>query len=117
MKNALFSLFFLLSFATFCQEQRIIVYDLLEETVDTIMPAAFDTTIIEEHTPFYIGDYDNQINMLCEDPPSEFIYEGTNWTKKRQASQHYDINKYPIRTSVRLCKWENDSIKAKCPEV
>ncbi len=89
-------------------------YNLFDGTVDTIDLSDFDTTIVEQHTNYFIGTIDNDLNTLNEEVPIENIYTGSNFTRKKQASTEYDINDFPIRTSVKLFKWENDSLKSNC---
>lgn len=96
------------------QNQRMLSYNLFDGTVDTIDLSDFDTTIVEQHTNYFIGNIDNDLNALNEEVPTENIYTGSNFTRKKQASTEYDINDFPIRTSVKLFKWENDSLKNKC---
>ncbi len=114
MKNLLILILFLIGFKSIAQDRKILGFDLFEGTVDTLSIPDFDTTIVEEHTNYFKGFINNDFNCLSENIPTENIYEGVNFTKKKQASLDYDINKYPIRTSVKLFKWENDSLKSKC---
>jgi len=96
------------------QNQRIISYNLFDGTVDTLNLVDFDTTIVREITNYYIGNFNSDLNDLSEEAPIDNIYSGSSYTHKRQASLDFDINNYPIRTSIKLFKLENDSIKSKC---
>ncbi len=96
------------------QNQRIISYNLFDGTVDTLNLVDFDTTIVSEMTEYFIGNFNSDLNDLNEEVPVHNINSGSSFTRKRQASLDFDINSYPIRTSVKLFKLENDSIKSKC---
>lgn len=114
MTRALLFLLVLFCFEATGQTKRIIAYNLFDGTVDTLNQVDFDTIIISEATNHFIGKFNNELNELFQEPPTENIYPGSNYTRKRQASLDFDLNNYPIRTSVKLFKFENDSIKSKC---
>jgi V8-like Glu-specific endopeptidase len=82
--------------------------------LDTLEIPNFDTLLIQEETSYNIGNYNSYYNNLNLLSPTENIFAESHFTRKRQASKDYDINNYPIRTSVKLFKWENDSIKSRC---
>lgn len=96
------------------QNRRIISYNLFDKTVDTLNIVDFDTTIVSEMTEYFIGNFNSDLNYLSEEAPVDNIYPGSSFTQKRQASLDFDINNYPIRTSIKLFKLENDSIKSNC---
>jgi len=96
------------------QNQRIISYNLFDGTVDTLNLVDFDTTIVSEMTEYFIGNFNSDLNDLSEQAPFDNIYSGSNFTRKRRASLDFEINNYPVRTSIKLFKLENDSIKSKC---
>lgn len=114
MKKTLTFLLILFCINAFGQNERIISYDLIDGIVDTLNLADFDTSIIREHTNYYLGNFNQEFNILNEEVPIENIYPESNFTLKKQASLDYDINNFPIRTSVKLFKLENDSLKSKC---
>ena len=116
MKNTkvLLYIFFFCCLDVVGQNQRIISFNLFNGSVDTLDNVDFDTTIASEKTIFSLGNFNNDLNLLSEDKPVDNLYPGSNYTRKRQASLDFDINQFPIRTSVKLFKLENDSIKSKC---
>lgn len=114
MRRIITYLLILFCLKTIGQEEKILSFNLLKGTVDTLDLGDFDTSIVEEHTNYFIGNIDNNIAFLNEEVPTENIYPGSNFTRKRQASTAYDINDFPIRTTVKLYKWENNSLKSKC---
>lgn len=114
MRTIITSLLILFCLNTFGQNRRIICYNLIENKVDTLNIVDYDTTIIKEHTNYYVGNINEDFNILSEVAPVENVYPESNFTRKRQASLDYNINDFPVRTSVKLFKWENDSLKSKC---
>jgi len=114
MKRILLLIFCLCLLNTVGQSQRIISYNLFDGTVDTLDQVDFDTTILSEITNYSIGNFDSEINNLSEDVPIVNVYPGSNFTYKRQASLDYEIDDFPIRTSVKLFKCVNDSLKNRC---
>ena len=114
MRKTFTYLLLLFCFNTFGQTKRILCYNLIDGTVDTLNIVDYDTTIIREHTNYFVGNINEDYTILSEVAPVENVYPESNFTRKRQASLDYDINDFPIRTSVRLFKWVNDSLKSKC---
>ena len=74
----------------------------------------FDTLISQEETQFNTGELNANFNDLSMVPPLWNIFEDSQFTHKRQASLDYNINNYPLRTSIKLFRVENDSLKSKC---
>src|SRR5690606_15048605 len=94
--------------------QRLLSFDLFDSSVDTINSISFDSSITSESTVFFKGLFDEYIVPLDETIPISNIYPGSNFTFKRQASLDYNITGFPIRTSIKLYRYENDSLKSKC---
>jgi len=114
MRELAFFIFVSVSIHSAGQEHRLLSFDLMTNKIDTLEILDFDHSIIKETTSFSTGSFNDNFNSLDLQPPVENIIEETNFTFKRQASKDYDINNFPIRTSVKLFKWENDSLKTKC---
>lgn len=117
MKTTTFLLLF--TFSSFyitvsAQAKRIIVYDFFTGKTDTLPSVSFPTDVIRGHTDFFPGTMNGEYETLEMDPPTENVYPETFFTKKRQASLDYDIDKYPIRTAVKIWVERNDSLKNKC---
>ncbi len=114
MKRTLFYIFMFCCLKVVGQNKRIISFNLFDGTVDTLNQVDFDTTIDSEMTNYFIGKFNDDLNVLNEETPVDNVYPESSFTRKRQASLDFDINSYPIRTSVKLFKLENNSIKSKC---
>ena len=114
MKRLLLFIFLLSSLELVGQNQRMISYNLFDGSADTLNAVDFDTTIAREMTNYYIGNYNNDLNVLNENAPVDNLYPGSSFTLKRQASLDYSISNYPIRTSIKLFIFENDSLNDLC---
>lgn len=111
------SLFLLLISKAFSQEQKILSFDLINGVADTLEIKEFDTLIQKEETSYNTGTYDSCTCILNSTPPTDHVFPNSSFTKKRQASKDYKLNCFPIRTSVKIYKWENDSLKNLCSGV
>lgn len=92
----------LISYASYSQERFIVVHDVKTHTADTIPFVEFDATIERDKTDYYIGNYDNEVIELPQKPATEDLFPKSQFTRRKKASDVYDINNYPIRTSVKL---------------
>ncbi|MDR2010974.1 MAG: hypothetical protein LBQ22_10895 [Bacteroidales bacterium] len=97
-----YSLLFI-SFFSFSQEKRIISYDLVNRIVDTIDLVEFDASISKDRTMSFSGGSDDNFNILETTAPGADLFPGTQFSLRKRAEPDYDINAYPIRTSVWLC--------------
>ena len=114
MKRNLTYLLVLLTLNAIGQNKRILAFDLINGSVDTLEWIDTDTSLIKEHTAYYLGNINEAINDLDEGIPYENIYPESNYTKKRPAALDYNINDFPIRTSVKLFSCTNDSLQNHC---
>lgn len=115
MKSIFFRLLFILfPILSAAQSQPILVYDLSTGSVDSILPVSFDTTITEDQTNYFVGNYDMLTETLEEIPPTGNVYPSTNFSYKQKASSLLDVAKYPMRTSVRIFFRENDQLNGLC---
>lgn len=114
MKPFILILLVLTTAVTAAQNRKMLVFDLQTNHVDTIETSSFDSLIIKDNTDFYDGDYDDDYCNLEETVPYENTFPGANYTKKVQASKLYDINDFPIRTSIKIFRIKNDSLKSRC---
>lgn len=96
------------------QMKTVIVYDLFNGTVDSITNISYDTTVTSASTDFNVGTYNSNIEFLDETPPTNNVYPSSNYTYKQRAADFFDISNYPIRTSVKIARIENDTLKRNC---
>jgi len=104
----------LFSLESFGQEKPILVFDLVNGTLDSIPVVAYDTTIVSDRTDYFIGNFNSTTGTLEQIPPTSNTYPGSNFTYKKRAATDYDLTNYPIRTSVKLFSVENDSLADLC---
>lgn len=98
----------------FSQYDRVLKFDVETGNVDTLITPSFDTSVVKEETPFFVGMANPYINFLDENIPSENLYPNSLFTKKKRAALDYNIYEYPIRTTVKIFRQQNDSLKSLC---
>jgi V8-like Glu-specific endopeptidase len=114
MKLHLIVLFALLLATKTYGQKTVLVFDLVNGTVDSITNLTYDSTILSAQTNFHLGNLNSNIETLEQTPPVSNVYFGTEFTLKRQASLDYDLTNFPIRTSIKLFAEENDTLKNNC---
>lgn len=113
-KIFLLCLLSLTMFTLLGQNKPLIVVDIKNGTVDSIVGVAYDSSVLFDRTPHYIGNFDDKIAQLDQSPSKENLFPGGVFTLKRQVALDYDINAYPIRTSIKLVYEMNDTLKGFC---
>lgn len=98
----------------YAQDKRIIVHDLVTGEIDSIAPVFYDSTIIQDQTNHYIGNFDSNLELLEQTAPTENTYPNSNFTLKKKAALDYELSTYPVRTSVKLFFEENDTLFNLC---
>lgn len=106
--------FYLFHFITNAQTKTIYVFDLVNGTTDSITSIVFDTSIVRDNTRFFEGNFNSSVTSLYQTTPTNHIYPNTNFTYKKQASLDFDLNDYPLRTSVKLFGIRNDTAYGLC---
>ncbi len=84
--------------------QRLLSFDIETREVDTLEAPAFDSLQLRDQTPHVVGNFSDLYNNLSSTAPTSNTYPGSQYTFKRQASLDYDLEKFPLRTSVRLSR-------------
>lgn len=106
---------FITVFHLFSQEKRrIISYNLGSGVIDTLSAVNYDENIISEHTNFYLGKHSNSFSPLDMNIPTDNVYPNSQYTYKQRVDDYYDVNDFPIRTSIELFRIENGISKPKC---
>lgn len=114
MRKIVIDILILFSVFAQAQEKNLLVTDLSSGVTDTLEMPEFDTTKQSERTAFNTGNFDDQYNFLDVAIPQQNVIPETNFTWKRQASLDYNIHSFPLRTSMKLFKQVNDSLKGGC---
>lgn len=105
--------FFFFSFFMQAQTVQMIEYDCISKKMDTIKIISQNLKF-SDNTTFYVGNLDSKFAYLDTETPTENLTEESEFTLKSLTHNHYDLNHFPIRTSIRLNKVENDSIFSSC---
>jgi V8-like Glu-specific endopeptidase len=114
MKNFFLLFLMMLTLASYSQTNTILVYDLVNGSVDSVCGLTYDTTRLSDNTNFFLGKFNSEVETLEQTPPVNHTYPNSQFTYKKRASDDYDLTKYPIRTSIKLFSKKNDSLKNLC---
>lgn len=121
MKYKILTIILVLVFTTtlelLSQSRTILVFDLQTNSVDSIIIdiSSIDTSKQNDITSFFIGEFNSSIETLEQETPTENLIGPTaKSTRRRKAHLDYDLNSFPLRTSVKTSYIENDTIKNLC---
>ena len=89
-----------------------IKYDIETSKIDTLTAIKFDTLKTSDFTNWNFG-VNNDIEMLSLEPPQN-TFNNSGFTDFLPAQNFFDINKYPIRTAVKIFGIVNDTLKQRC---
>ena len=110
--SLLISLNFIFQFCL-AQNIQLLEYDCFTKTIDTI-DITVDNSDNYGFTPSQIGSFNNYIAELENEFPTDHVYEDSEYTLKNYANEYYNVEDYPIRTTVRLNILNNDSLSSLC---
>ncbi|MBL4707024.1 MAG: trypsin-like serine protease [Flavobacteriales bacterium] len=105
--------FFLCLFYLLGQNKPLVKYTVSTGIYDTLSLVSFDTSLIQGKTNFNFG-IDTLIEILPQTAPTQNIFQNTLFTRKRKASLDFDLNKYPIRTAIKLFNEDDDTLADNC---
>ena len=103
----------LVSINVFSQTGQIISYDLKAKITDTLNYVS-NVNIAYEKTNFDIGSFNNNFSPLCEKSPTKNTFPNSWFTIKERVELDYNINDFPIRTSIKLFRSDNGTLIQKC---
>ncbi len=83
------------------QNNTILVFDLETGQTDSSTNVFIDTALHRATTLCHTGHFDTEIENLDLLPPLQNLFPNSQFTRKAVASGAYDVDKYPIRTSVK----------------
>jgi V8-like Glu-specific endopeptidase len=99
------------------QSRTVLIFDLQTNSIDSIIIdiSSVDTSKQNDISSFFIGDFNSTIEILEQETPTENLSRPTaRSTKRRKAHLDYDLNSFPLRTSVKTIYIENDTMKSLC---
>jgi hypothetical protein len=102
---------------SYCQSRTILVFDLENGTKDSIIfdVSSIDTSKKSDFTSFYVGNFNSNIETLEQETPMENLPDpAAKSTKRRKVHLDYNLNSFPIRTSVKVSYIENGSVNNLC---
>ena len=94
-------IFLILSEVASAQQNTILVFNLETGQTDSITNVFIDTAFHQSTTVCHTGHFDTEIENLDLLPPLQNLFPNSQFTRKAVASGTYDVDKYPIRTSVK----------------
>ena len=104
----------LITFTASGQNRAVLVFDLITGTVDSITGVSYDTTVVRDKTNHFIGNFNSNIEVLEQTNPTTNIYPNSNFTYKKKAAIDYDLNSYPIRSTIKIFSIENGTLVDNC---
>lgn len=97
-----------------CQESIMIEFDLINNSQTELILPDFDTTISKQKTPHFIGNYNSDIEEFELSTPVQNVFENSQFTKKVQASKVFNIESFPIRTTIKIFELDSDTLINNC---
>ena len=80
----------------------IIEYDCSTDTYTTLHLPSFDSSLLSASTPYYQGNYNQEIALVDTLIPSQNLFNNKKYTRKQKADSLFDISNFPLRTSVMI---------------
>lgn len=93
----------------FSIDKRIVKYNFVTKQRDTMQAVDFDTTTISEYTDSYIGNYDTNCAVI-----PKYLTEEINFSEKIRVDDIYNVNSFPVRTSVMIFAQKRDTLRKRC---
>lgn len=114
MKKIFNFLFFLLLYTNLIgQSKTLIGYD-LETGISEEISDVFIPTLFKDKSAFNLGSSNDSIALMPSVLDEDNLYEQSQWTIKKPAKNSFNLNHFPIRTSIKLFGVENDSLIHNC---
>jgi len=95
------------------QSRTLIGYD-LETGLSQNISNIFVPSLNNDKSSFNLGSINNSISLLSSSLDEANLFEQSQWTIKTPVKNSFDINDFPIRTSIKFFGIENDSLHHLC---
>lgn len=92
----------MLAVKSYGQQKPVLIFDLTNDTLDSLEHVVFDTTVISSETKHNLGYFDTDIASLELDPPLSNLFPNSEFTLKKKVLDDFDPSDYPIRTTVKI---------------
>ena len=114
MKQSISFLLFTFFFSSiYSQSRTLYIYELETGIFEKIENVPIPD-LSEDKTDFNFGYFNQSVADLPTDLDLENLYEQSQWTNKKPARDDFNINDFPLRTSMKLFNVENDSLLHNC---
>lgn len=111
---SIFLFVILMTSISYAQDKQVLVFDLTTNTMDSMSIVSYDTTIVRDKTNHFLGSFNSTVEVLAQTPPTTNVYTNSNFSLKKKAAIDYDLNSFPIRTTVKIFSIDNDTLKNHC---
>ena len=88
----------------FSQDRTIFVYDLANQTLDSLTEVSTLNQLQADKTNYNIGNFNQNVEDLNQLPPTSNLSANDAFTADQLAATEFDLNSYPVRTSVKIFK-------------
>ncbi len=95
------------------KSDTMMVYNVAKKSLTTITPVKYDKDIPFGKISSYIGTMANKVE-LSTTPPTVNVIQQTQFSDIARADQFFDIEKYPVRTAIRLVYYRNGKRRGAC---
>jgi V8-like Glu-specific endopeptidase len=96
------------------QQNTILVFYLETGQTDSMTNVYVDTALHQSITICHTGHFDAEIENLDLIPPTQNLFPNSQFTKKVKVSDQYDLNRYPIRTSIKSFSVSGGIMRSNC---
>ena len=115
MKNLFIcTLIMLGAMSSFAQNEILYVYDLVNQTLDSIPTISNSDATVSDQTNHYIGNFNTNIADLPQSPPTDNLFPNSLFTLKETVTNDFEITDFPIRTSVKIYYREDGELLQFC---
>lgn len=103
-----------ISLITLTYGQTILIYDLENGTLDSIVSFPIDTNLSSSHTGHFEGNYSTNIAALSSAFPTMNIFPQSEFSLKKKVGLDYSVSDYPIRTATKIFGVSGGSMVGRC---
>jgi hypothetical protein len=109
----LFPLLFLCFFL--CGQSKQLLEFHLPDSNGTVLPfPIFDSLVPYESSTVFLGNFNTSIELLPTTPPNSGVFPNTQFSRKKKAALDFKLNNYPLRTSVKIEREDQDTLQHLC---
>lgn len=114
MKVCFKLLFCLCCIGSYAQVKPIMVFDLQNNSLDSLPVPIIDTSLTKGKTQFYLGNFNTNYANLDSIAPAVHVFPNSQFALKTRLDKNYIIEDFPIRATIALSFWKNDTLAQIC---